>query len=44
MSNTNRGMAERGIVSLSLFERMQGLIRDYRNGSSSSDGSARSGN
>ena len=47
MSSTNRGMAERGIVSLSMFETMQGHISDFRNGgngASPSDGGVPSGN
>jgi TRAP-type C4-dicarboxylate transport system substrate-binding protein len=44
MSDTNRGMAQKGIVSLSLFEKMQGHISDYRNGSSQTEAGAESGN
>jgi hypothetical protein len=44
MSDTNRGMAQKGIVSLSLFEKMQGHISDYRNGGSQTEAGAESGN
>ncbi len=32
MSDTNRGMAQKGILPLALFETMQGHISDFRNG------------
>lgn len=44
MSDTNRGMAQKGIVTLSLFETMQGHISDYRNGGSKTKTGAPSGN
>lgn len=44
MRDTNRDMARRGIVSLSLFEAMQGHIQDYRSGNPDSGTAASSGN
>jgi len=44
MSDTNRGMAQKGLVTLSLFETMQGHISDYRNGSSKTKTGVPSGN
>lgn len=44
MSDTNRGMAQKGIVTLSLFETMQGHISDYRNGGSKTKTGEPSGN
>jgi TRAP-type C4-dicarboxylate transport system substrate-binding protein len=44
MSETNRGMAKKGIFSLALFETMQGHISDYRNGDPQAEIRALSGN
>lgn len=44
MSDTNRGIAQKGLVTLSLFESMQGHISDYRNGGSQTKTGAQSGN
>lgn len=44
MSETNRGMAQKGIVSLARFEEMQGYINDYRNGGPHLEAGALNGN
>ena len=44
MSETNLGMARRGILPLELFETMQGHINDYRTGSPQTEAGALSGN
>lgn len=44
MNDTNRDMAQRGILSLKLFETMQRHITEYRNGDSQAEAGEPSGN
>ncbi len=44
MSETNRGLAQKGILPLELFETMQDHINDYRTATSRTEAGAPSGN